>query len=217
MLKSLLARYLPQGITAMLYPPRNIVWIVHPRDFSDISQRFWMLRVLPSSLATWFFKHSWPFVLSTFANSENENLGYVIATPLVPEQFSKHPRMAKKKLRQALALAEKLGAKKISLAGFLSSVMQKNKLTIKPNISIFDGTTLMPQLAVDKIKSLIQQQQGSHKPTVGIIGATTHTGELVSKLVPSLDRIEGLVLLGRTQSNLDNLAKDCLVINPDLK
>ena len=81
-------------------------------------------------------------------------------------------------------------------------------------MQIIDGKAVATTVKEELYRELPLLPQ---KPTVGIIGATTHTGELVSKLVPSLDRIEGLVLLGRTQSNLDNLAKDCLVINPDLK
>jgi len=200
-----------KNILATIFPcfikKRNsrIVWIVHPRNLADILKQISVFKFMPEKFVLWLLRHIPPYIISTLKTNGLAS-GYIIAIPLLPSDFKNNKKLALKRVRQAVKLAKELGIKKISVGGFLSSVVEKNNLSKEMGVNFFDGTNLLSHIITDKVQRIINASDNDI--SIAIIGATTKSGKLISKLVSKLN-IKSLVLLGTTQSNLDNLREEC--------
>jgi len=213
--RDLLIRLIPKGFVGYFIKPVDFVWLVHPRDTKDTIKKFPFLKFLPSSVVAMLSALIWPFIVSSVDNEGKHIKGYVIAVPLTPAIISKYKNFSLRKTRRAIALADKLGAKTISLGGFLPTVVYKNGLDKKFKISFFDGTSILPRLAFKKIEELLIKivEGKKNKATIGIIGATTIVGNTLSKLLTHENNFNQLYLFGKTVANLDKLKEECHEVN----
>jgi len=210
--RDLLIRLLPKKLVKYFIEPRTFVWLVHPRDAADITKKISLLKFFPDNFVIGITKFFWPFIVSGFFSEQNKLKGYVIAVPLVPQQISSNQKLSIKKTIQALTFADKIGAKYISLGGFLPSIVYRNELNKKFNMEFFDGTNLLARLVVKKIEDISTEDKlNSKNITFGIIGATTKIGAILTKLLIQ-QNIRQIILFGKTLEHLINLKQECLEI-----
>ena len=184
----------------------RVVWIIHPRNMEDIFKQMPFLKIFPKKYIHWMLRHTPPYIISTLKTNGLAS-GYIIAVPLLPEDFKNNKKLSLRRVQQAVRLAKELGIKKISVGGFLSSVVERNNLSEKMNVSFFDGTNLLSHIIADKVENILTKQSDKQL-SVAIIGATTKSGKLISELISQLS-IKSLALIGRTQENLDALKEKC--------
>lgn len=187
-----------------------ISWIVHPRDFKDIESRAPLLKVFPHWIAYYILMFAKPFKASDF--SENGIVkGDVIAISLLPIHFQRHPLLALKRVRQALALSKALGVKRVSVGGMITGVIGRNKLAEEFDIEVYDGTDLLAVLAGEKVREIMEKSDNKLL-RIGIIGATTKSGSKISRLIAGMLPSE-LHLFAKTEKNVNALAEECKKIS----
>ena len=215
LISSLLYRILPQSITGLFVKPKKIVWLVHPRGPRDMVRKISLFKHLSDQTVMQISKRIWPFTISDFLDKNSGLEGYVIGIPLSAELMKKDPEMARKRTRQALELATRLGAETISLAGMLTSIVEQNNFKADYPLAYYDGTSMISQLIAQRVSEITS----SHQTNIGelnlaVIGATTKVGASISKLLVQL-QFKKVYLFGRTQSNLEKLQDECKALAKD--
>lgn len=193
----------------------SFAFIVHPRDISDVYRKYPFAKYLPEKLLLWFLRHYWPVVLSEVEGLKSQKTGeevpgYIITIPLTSHQMLGNRELAKKKIIQAIKLAEKMGVKIIGLGALTSSITKGGiELLNKTNsIAVTTGNSLAVAVAVEAIKQIIQEKQTSFQDmSIAIIGATGSIGWAVTlSLADQYPKI--LILIGRTPSHLTELESE---------
>ncbi|PIP87004.1 hypothetical protein COW81_02580 [Candidatus Campbellbacteria bacterium CG22_combo_CG10-13_8_21_14_all_36_13] len=218
-IKSIFIMITPTWLARILFKQKGLVWIVHPRDTRDIVRKIGSLKNLSDEKIFKIAQRIPPFLVSNFHNDKIS--GYMIGIPVSPKILGSkedtHVKFSVKKTRQALKMAYKLGATSVSLGGFLTSVVSKNNLEKEFNMKFYDGTRLLSRLAVDKIdRILVSNNFDITNTTIGILGATTKTGSLVSELLVQMN-FNKIYLFGKTSENLEALKERCFNINPKIE
>ena len=186
--------------------PRKVVWIVHPRDFHDIEEKIPFLKLFPHFLKYYLILCIPPYKVSEFKkNGQGE--GYIVGVMLLPIHFQRNKFVMTLRVKQAFKLAKKLGADKISIGGILSGVVEKNKMSKLFGVEVFDGTNLLAHTLAEKVQRVLLMQD-SAKSSIGIIGATTKSGSILSKLLAPLN-IKELHIFAKTEKNVLALAEEC--------
>lgn len=123
----------------------GVAFIGHPRSVFDATRKFPFLRWLPKYAVDSFLRNMWPVTatkvegLKSFENGE-EIPGYIIGVPLTPKQMMEDKYLAKKRILQAVKLAEKKGAILVGLGGLTASLTEGGTYIIKNNRNV-DITT----------------------------------------------------------------------------
>src|SRR3989338_11638725 len=120
----LVVRYLPSPKVK-----DKFAFIVHPRSTYDAVNKFFFLKFLPKPVVNLFLRHLWPITstkingLKSLEKGENIN-GWILGVPLTPRQMIENRTLAKKRILQAVKLAEKKGAKIVGLGGLTGSLTE---------------------------------------------------------------------------------------------
>jgi len=214
--RDLLVQLLPSRFSKYIIKPKEFVWLVHPRDLSDFFKKMHFLKIFPGWFISFMIRFLPPFIISNFFIEQKNLKGYVIAIPLLPHQINYNPKLAAKKTKRALKFAEKIGAKYISLGGFLPSIVYKNGFDKRFPFVFFDGTNLLARLTLQTIEEILSGDKTSREKLVfGIIGATTKTGSILTKLLVQ-EYIYKIILFGKTEEHLTKLREECLEIRKDI-
>jgi len=186
---------------------KPIAWLVHPRDEADVCRQVPLLKYIPATVTRRVVLWLPPYIVSSFT-VQNANDGYIIAVPLLPVHFRENPEKSKRKLEKAFLLAKEHGAHTVSVGGFLSSFSKK--VILPEGVRVIDGTELLPRLVMKYVEEALTRSldKTNKLPILGIIGATTETGKVVSKLSSQLST-KKIHLFGKTEKNLHALQKEC--------
>jgi predicted amino acid dehydrogenase len=220
MFRDLLLRWLPTAISSR-WVPADFVFIVHPRDFSDVPRQYSWARFLPIRLTAFLTGNLWPVlgprITGVTGKSGKPLRGQVIFCPMVPEQMFKDLYRARKRVYQAIALGEHQGPKVIAVGGLCPAIIRgKWKLldSVKPLITT--GRIYSSVLTAHDLNR-VAERIGLDLPsaTMAVVGAAGATGALVSKLL--VDQIGRLILVDRRLNALKEVAAHLRQLRPDIQ
>lgn len=123
----------------------KFAFIVHPRSTYDAANKFFFLKLLPKPIAIFFLRHLWPITatkiegLKSLETGKNID-GWILGVPLTPRQMIENRILAKKRILQAVKLAEKKGARIVGLGGLTGSLTEGGTYIVSNNKKI-DTTT----------------------------------------------------------------------------
>lgn len=123
----------------------KFAFIVHPRSTYDAANKFFFLKLLPKPIVNFFLRHLWPITatkiegLKSLETGKNID-GWILGVPLTPRQMIENRALAKKRILQAVKLAEKKGARIVGLGGLTGSLTEGGTYIINNNNKI-DITT----------------------------------------------------------------------------
>ena len=216
MVGDLIIRYLPNFNKNKNY----FVFIAHPRDLKDATNKFFFLRFLPKPILLLFLKHMWPVRASEITGFKDSNgkliKGYFIVISILPEQILKNKKHAVKKIIQAVKLAEKKGANIVGLGALTSSITDGGKDLIgKVNVNLTTGNTLTSYVTFLDVQNIAKAKGiDLNKEIIAIVGATGLIGSVVSRLIVR-NYTAKLILVGRTISHIELLKKEISEIRKD--
>lgn len=107
----------------------SFAFIVHPRSSYDAAKKYPFLKYLPKSIVDLFLKNLWPIVvaevkgLKSLKNGKKID-GWIIGVPLTPHQMLENRNLAKKRILDAVKLAEKMGVTIVGLGGITASLTE---------------------------------------------------------------------------------------------
>ncbi|KKT19484.1 MAG: Shikimate/quinate 5-dehydrogenase [Parcubacteria group bacterium GW2011_GWB1_43_8] len=140
LMADLVVRYLPSPKVK-----DKFVFIVHPRSTYDAVNKFFFLKFLPKPVANLFLRHLWPITatkiegLKSLKTGKNIS-GWILGVPLTPRQMIENRMLAKKRILQAVKLAEKKGARTVGLGGLTGSLTEGGTYIVNNNNKV-DITT----------------------------------------------------------------------------
>ena len=198
----------------------KFVFIAHPRNLKDATNKFFFLKFLPKPVLLFFLKHMWPVTASEVTGFKDLTgkpvRGYFIVISMLPEQMLKDKKYATKKTIQAVNLAEKRGANIVGLGALTSSVTDGGKDLIgKVNVNLTTGNALTSCVAFLDVQNIAKAKGiNLNEETIAIVGATGSIGSAVSRLV-ARNYGAKLILIGRTMSHIELLKKEIFEIRKD--
>ena len=197
-----LALVLPKPLARALYGPADFAFVVHPRDLYDVERRYPAFRQLSRRMREWVLHHHWPVVLDTIIVQDalgRRAKGYLISISLTAEQMLPERILAKKKILQALKLAEKLGCKIAGLGALTASVTKAGTWLLgRTKLALTTGNAYTVAVACEDIEQLIDQFD-LEDPLIAIVGCYGNIGEALTKLLGERYR---LMLIGRAEDML---------------
>ncbi|MCX6736127.1 MAG: polysaccharide biosynthesis protein [Candidatus Parcubacteria bacterium] len=220
-IRDLFVRLLPDRSDPKEY---NFAFIVHPRNMRDVLEKYPFLKIFPEKVVEFFLRHHWPMVVTDIRGLQSRIdgapvRGWMIAVPLTGKQMLEDKDSARKKVLQAVALAEKMGAKIVGLGAFTSSVTEGGKDVIgKTKISVTSGNTLTATIAVGDIETYLAKA-GSAIKTIAVIGATGSIGSAIAKEIATNTKhsVNRLILMSRTLANIETLEKEIEALPEKIK
>lgn len=123
----------------------KFAFIVHPRSTYDAANKFFFLKLLPKPVANFFLRHLWPITATKIEGLKSletgKNIeGWILGVPLTPRQMIENRALAKKRILQAVKLAEKKGARIVGLGGLTGSLTEGGTYIVNNNKKV-DITT----------------------------------------------------------------------------
>jgi predicted amino acid dehydrogenase len=188
----------------------NFAFVIHPLDPKrDVARKYPLLaKVLPTPLIH-FFSAFWPPVyLSRVTGvrspaSGKEIEGWVVACPLTARQTLRlPPRIVYNKIVQTGRLAQKVGARILSLGAF-TAMVGDGGVTVARRLGmpVTTGRSLTVAVAVETLEETARARGISlQSATVAVVGATGCIGSACAELLAPLAR--ALMLVGRQESRL---------------
>jgi fatty aldehyde-generating acyl-ACP reductase len=220
MFRDLLLRWLPTSISSH-WVPADFVFIVHPRDFSDVPRQYSWARFLPVRLVAFLTRNLWPVlgpkIRGVTTKTGKPLRGQVIFCPMVPDQMFKDLYRARKRLYQAIALGEHQGPKVIAVGGLCPAIIRgKWKLldSVKPLITtgrIYSSVLTAHDL--NRVAERIGLNLAS--ATIAVVGGAGATGALVSKLL--VEQVGRLILVDRRLNALKEVAAHLRQLRPTMQ
>jgi predicted amino acid dehydrogenase len=219
--RDLIIRFLP-NFNEQKY---SFAFLVHPRNIEDTYRKYPFFKLFSQKFLLWFLRHFWPVVLSKVEGlrslkSEKKIDGYVITIPLIAHQMMEDRELAKKKIVQAIELAEKLGAKIVGLGALTSSVTKGGlDLVDEVNINITTGHAYTSYNVTKNLFDFIKKfNVDKNKTLVAIVGATGSIGSTSAQLI-ARNKINNLLLidLERKSHLFNDLIKKLREINNNVK
>lgn len=119
----------------------KFAFIVHPRNTYDAANKFFFLKLLPRPVANFFLRHLWPITATKIEGLKSletgKNIGgWILGVPLTPKQMTENRALAKKRILQAVKLAEKKGARIVGLGGLTGSLTEGGTYILNNNKKI---------------------------------------------------------------------------------
>jgi predicted amino acid dehydrogenase len=140
--------------------------------------------------------------------------GWIITIPLTAKQMLDDRNLAKKKIFQAIELAQKNGAEISGLGAFTSSITNGGKdLINKAKTYITNGNSLVAGVTVSAIEKFLKESSHKDNTNIAIVGATGSVGSAVSKILASRNDLNSLILVGRTPEHLEELKDSIKELN----
>lgn len=160
--RDLLIHVLPTPLACLLIKPGNFAFIAHPRDFKDISRKFFLFNFLPAPIATFISRHIlWTVIASRITGLKDINGksidGFFIGIPILPNDMLNNRKWAKKRIINACQFAEKIGVKIIGLGGITASLTRGGlDVTQNVNIAVTTGHSATTYTVVANVLKVIQ-------------------------------------------------------------
>ena len=135
----------------------------------------------------------------------------LIGGPMLPDQFSAHPRVALRMAIQGARLAHELGAEAVGLGAFWSTVGGKGEEVqrVVPEIAVTNGgayTAASVRAAVPGLLQRFAAEGGSlRRATAAVVGANGVVAFGVARMIAP--EVEELVLIGRDPERLRRSAR----------
>ena len=193
----------------------DFAFLVHPRQIEDIYIQYPLLRFLNRKFLSFLIQFMrpvvGPYICGGLDIDGNPVNGRLIIVPLTAHQMLQDKDYAKKKVIDAVALSNRLGAKVVGLGALTSSVTNGGTavLSQKGNAIITSGNSLTVNTTFKDVKYIIEKRKISGP--IAIVGATGSIGRALSFLLSKSKEIENdLILIGKTPSKVDEL-KDSLL------
>ncbi len=105
----------------------GVAFIVHMRNVDDVYRKFPLFKIFPESFTLRFFRFMWPITVSHITGlhslvTGNAIPGWIISIPLTARQMLENREYAKRKILQAVRVAEHRGARLASLGALTASL-----------------------------------------------------------------------------------------------
>jgi predicted amino acid dehydrogenase len=168
----------------------GFAFIVHPRNYHDVTNNVKFLRYLPKKFVMKFFPKILPFTVSKISglrsvNSGKELPGWVIGVPIFARELVENRAHAQAKINQAITLAQNKGAAVVGLGGLTGSVTAGGA-----GLKAVGGTRITAGRAytaytVKAYADDVMKRLGAEKPnvTLAIVGAAGGVGTALSRLM----------------------------------
>ncbi|MFY9457468.1 MAG: NAD(P)-binding domain-containing protein [Candidatus Spechtbacterales bacterium] len=185
----------------------KFAFIVHPRNLYDVYAKYPIFRCLPKLITEWVLRMLPPMKVGEILVGTRVK-GYIISIPLVSSQILSDPELAYEKIRHALKLSQKYGAKIVGLGALTSSITRGGEdLVGKVGIAITNGNSLTAAVTYEAVKNLAARyDKDLLKIRIAIIGATGSVGRAVTLLLVQ-NGAQNLLLVGKTRANLEESRK----------
>lgn len=168
----------------------GFVFLVHPRNLSDVYRKMPFFKYLPKSIVEIITLNLWPVRVSEVTGliSNETHLpvkGFIISIPLTAKQIIEHKTRAVSKTRAAIKLGKALGAHIFGLGGLVSSATKGGLDLIDiPNISI---TTGHAYTGLNVTRNVIELAKRKDLPinevTIAIVGAAGSIGSISAQIL----------------------------------
>lgn len=191
-------------------------FLVHPRDISDVYRKYPFAKYLPEKALLWGLRHYWPVVLSKVEGLKSQKTGeevsgYIITIPLTSHQMLEDRELAKKRIIQAIKLAEKMGVKLVGLGALTSSVTKGGlDLVDKIKAGVTTGRAYTTNSVVGNVL-LIAKKIGIDlsKASVAVVGAAGGIGSSCIKILVNKGVNKFILIdLERKEKLMNNLIQE---------
>ncbi|NOT53278.1 MAG: aminotransferase class III-fold pyridoxal phosphate-dependent enzyme [Deltaproteobacteria bacterium] len=134
--------------------------------------------------------------------------GVIIALPMLPDDMARHgQRRVNEDIRQAVALATRLGARIVGLGGYTTPYSRRGLSVINRGPAITTGNALTAGVAFATTQRLAYRQGLSFADAnVAVIGARGSVGMLMARLC-ARQRPRHLLLVGNPQTGVTHLQR----------
>jgi len=182
--------WLPKKVARKIVGNFDFAFLIHPRDHSDFSRQYKIVRFFPKKLFAFVASFFGPITVSRMTglvNKEGKQLdGLLISLLFTPEMLFMRRKAAIKSIIKAANISEKLGAKIIGLGALTSSVSSRGKMIIS-NVKNIGVTTGHANTAVVVIRNMMYINSffglDPSKARVAIIGAAGSVGNATFRLL----------------------------------
>ncbi|MDP3763992.1 MAG: hypothetical protein Q8Q95_00005, partial [bacterium] len=168
----------------------GFAFIVHPRGYGDIISNIPFLKNFPRKLIIKLFPLLWPFKVSGIyglksVKTGKDIKGMVIGVPMLAHQMMENKITARKKITNAIKLAEKSGAKVVGLGALTGSLMEGGAgLSKKNNILVTAGRAYTAYTIKSYVDDVINRfNLNKNKIVIAVVGAAGGVGKTVTKLL----------------------------------
>ena len=183
----------------------TFAFLIHPLTARYMDRGTWLTKPLPSFLVNKLILLKKPYKITEF--SVNGLKGYFVGCPLTSEQMLKLSKeFVLKRIIQTCDVAEKLGAKIISLGAFSAiATHQGEDLIGRVNIKVTTGRAYTIAVVYEQIKRILNK----HKK-IAIIGAN---GAIGKGLIRLLDKNNKKEILKINKNNFSEMYEADLIVS----
>jgi len=202
----------------------KFAFIIHPRNVSDAARKYSFLRFFPKSLVRLICRLHSPLIASQIVGLKSLNSGepingWILICPLTAKQLLNDRRLAKKRIKETISLAQKLGVKLVGIGELIPSVTSAGEDLIDDlKIGITHGRALTVGISLEGIKKILKIKNiNLEEVTVGIVGATGTIGKAMAKLLIE-EKVKKFILIAKSNAYkyLTELKEEMKKINPSL-
>jgi fatty aldehyde-generating acyl-ACP reductase len=193
---------------------RKFAFLIHPLDLGDVEKFESGARgrseALVKKMLIWICERP-PFVGSQITGIRSKTgakaEGWFIVVPLLAEQMIENPKLARKKILEAVGVGKDLGASIVGLGGF-TSIAVNGGLGIADDVDIplTSGNSYTVVAAIEGTKKAARLMGIKLSKAQGvIIGATGSIGRACTEILAG--EVDKLCLVGRRVKVLESQAK----------
>lgn len=202
----------------------KFAFIIHPRDVSDAARKYSWMKFLPGFLINLICRYTPPLIASEITGLKSSKLrkpikGWLLICPLTARQLLDNRKLAVKRVKETISLAERLGAKLVGIGAIIASVTSAGKdLVNNLKIGITHGRTLTVGITLEGIKRLVKiKNLNLEQITVAIVGATGIIGEAIAKLLIE-EKVKKFILVAKPEDfkYLTQLKEEMVKLEPSL-
>jgi len=208
-IRDLIIRFLPAFVARLLVGRGEFAFVMHPRNLSDAKLKYPFARYLPKAVIETWSRYQWPTIASKIEGLKTRSgrnvYGWVIICPMTTKLMVKNRDAARKRVLEAVRLAEKLGAKIVGLGAFTSIVTRDgNDLKGKTRAGITTGNAYSAAVAIDNLIKLLNITGREVKDSiVAVVGGAGSVGNACSRILAR--EAKTLIVVDKNKKNLTNL------------
>lgn len=210
-IRDLLIRFLPRRVVESTMKKGEFAFLAHPLESSDMSKKYSFLEDASARTLQVLTKYLWPIVVCQITGfktrTDTESKGWIVACPLTAKQMIENSKLAKKKVLQAIHLAEKLGANIVGLGAF-SSIVTHGGLDLvgKVRAGLTTGNAYAAALIIQNVMRIADLVGlNMENATAAIVGAAGSVGSACSEVL--LRKVGKLLLVDEDSEGLKNLVE----------
>ncbi len=205
-------RYMPSSIAQLIVGKCDYAFLAHLLEEKDLIRKYPFMKSFSQKTLKRICKYLWPIVGSEISGFEKrggrKTKGWVMVCPMTAEQLL-NDKNAKKRVRQTVKLAEKLGAKIIGLGAFSSICTHGGSDLIGKfnKIKITSGNTYSAGLIMQNAEKIMKNVGLSiNKAVIGVVGAAGSVGSACSYYF--CENAHKVILIDKDKAELDALSKN---------